>query len=976
MRLYSFLFVQILWWGMGFSVASHAQEPRVKISGSVEVFQPLKGTYQPAHNITLKLIDDDSGRTLLQKKVDSQYSCFIRPHHSWLFIFEAAEAKPTYIRIHLAETGHMQFTIPVILFPAEIDAEENDTLKVEAFYDPVMGLVMPGFGDELAKKEATLMANYTRAWLQRLEQADEAAQRGDRTRALEYYQKAMHIAPDNEYVTARVAEVEKQLSASSKAYFAYLQTVQLADSLFQRGEMEEARIIYSKALALQHHDNHPNRQISTIERWKEEQNKRERQARFQEKRCKILTQEADAYFYKRLTRVARQLYMDALEICEDKAYLKEQIARIDAIHDRKQRLFPKESASVKDYHSRIATADSLMQQKAYDQARPIYQTVYRQFPELPYAHRQLVKLHLIQSFLEYRDQRCNQLKQLAQTDTFFAHRSGHTEVAYWLWAHCPYSLFDKDSIASMQRFEKEITSDNPPDDTLLAMADRNFERGNYLEALKQYHNLEQKYRHNSFLKARIQVLHTLMAGKMDERLHYDSLVYDASLLLLNNQVRQAYEKYLRLEQLDTATFIYRQRLGVEQMLLLLEEEEILNEAFRAKRQQADKLFLQEKYEAAENLYKEALELDPTKKYPRMQLDALESLQEKHAQEVEQKRLQRKRFTELLYTADSLVDIGELKRGRARYLQAQQMDSSSTFLRNRLDLTNRLIKESRKEIELIDSLFIMAEMALENRQLHQASRALNRALQQDPVNKRALRMLATVQERQFKESKREIYYALWEEVQKRALAGRYLYACNLMKQLIKSYPDSLQLKHEAERLCLLAQTKKPEVLEAIPEDSILLALSAKAHGYFIDGKLEEAALLYQELMALYPNDADIKQNRAEVAQQIKQNQLTAKETIDLSEKDTLSVLEQPYIEAFNLPDTVERVTYLRNLANQYPEGVTIEHSKLKGRKLTRYIVVKDGWANEYWKVQHDWGGVFYFKNGRSISYNVFTLEINP
>lgn len=62
-----------------------------------------------------------------------------------------------------------------------------------------------------------------------------------------------------------------------------------------------------------------------------------------------------------------------------------------------------------------------------------------------------------------------------------------------------------------------------------------------------------------------------------------------------------------------------------------------------------------------------------------------------------------------------------------------------------------------------------------------------------------------------------------------------------------------------------------------------------------------------------------------------------------------------------------------LANTYPVGLT-EESFMEGtRTITKRVVVKGGSGDEYRRVRHAWGGVFYFKNGTSITERVWKEE---
>ncbi|MDA3778911.1 MAG: hypothetical protein PF487_01560, partial [Bacteroidales bacterium] len=73
------------------------------------------------------------------------------------------------------------------------------------------------------------------------------------------------------------------------------------------------------------------------------------------------------------------------------------------------------------------------------------------------------------------------------------------------------------------------------------------------------------------------------------------------------------------------------------------------------------------------------------------------------------------------------------------------------------------------------------------------------------------------------------------------------------------------------------------------------------------------------------------------------------------------------------NSTDRKKYLSRLALSYPEGVTIEHYEQNNQKIKRVIVNYDGVAIEYREVRHSWGAIFYFKNDKTISKNVFEIE---
>lgn len=66
---------------------------------------------------------------------------------------------------------------------------------------------------------------------------------------------------------------------------------------------------------------------------------------------------------------------------------------------------------------------------------------------------------------------------------------------------------------------------------------------------------------------------------------------------------------------------------------------------------------------------------------------------------------------------------------------------------------------------------------------------------------------------------------------------------------------------------------------------------------------------------------------------------------------------------------------KEIAKEYPEGVT-EEVYMKGNKeITERAVVRDGRGDIFWKVTHPWGGIYYFKNNTtnisSYEFDLFT-----
>ncbi len=66
-------------------------------------------------------------------------------------------------------------------------------------------------------------------------------------------------------------------------------------------------------------------------------------------------------------------------------------------------------------------------------------------------------------------------------------------------------------------------------------------------------------------------------------------------------------------------------------------------------------------------------------------------------------------------------------------------------------------------------------------------------------------------------------------------------------------------------------------------------------------------------------------------------------------------------------------FQKDLASKYPSGVTEESFTEGNKQIVKRVIVKEGVGNEYRRVTHNWGGVFYFKNGEAVPERVWKKE---
>jgi len=66
-------------------------------------------------------------------------------------------------------------------------------------------------------------------------------------------------------------------------------------------------------------------------------------------------------------------------------------------------------------------------------------------------------------------------------------------------------------------------------------------------------------------------------------------------------------------------------------------------------------------------------------------------------------------------------------------------------------------------------------------------------------------------------------------------------------------------------------------------------------------------------------------------------------------------------------------FMKDLGQKYPNGITEEMTTEGNKTIIKRIVVANNIGNEYKKVVHGWGGIFYFKNGEAVTDRVWIQE---
>jgi tetratricopeptide (TPR) repeat protein len=158
------------------------------------------------------------------------------------------------------------------------------------------------------------------------------------------------------------------------------------------------------------------------------------------------------------------------------------------------------------------------------------------------------------------------------------------------------------------------------------------------------------------------------------------------------------------------------------------------------------------------------------------------------------------------------------------------------------------------------------------------------------------------------------------------------------------------------------------------------LMAQGNDFYDNFNYDEAIAKYKEALQIIPNSsaADKRIADAEFEKQKLKDELEREEKARKEAQLAANRKKKASFKEERINDTEERldkIKFMNDLGREYPQGVTEEVINEDGYDITRRVVVESGVGAEYLKIKHNWGGIFYFKNGESTSQWVWQIETN-
>ncbi len=379
---------------------------------------------------------------------------------------------------------------------------------------------------------------------------------------------------------------------------------------------------------------------------------------------------------------------------------------------------------------------------------------------------------------------------------------------------------------------------------------------------------------------------------------------------------------------------------------------------------ADKLFREKRYKEAYDVYDESIVYCPEYDYyPEDQMDKCERL-------MAEEKSNNNEYNRLITSADNYFSSKNYTVAKTTYVKASKIKPGEQYPKDKIAEIDKLLAEQKAAAEKDKSYkdaIAKADGLFNQKDYQGAKTSYNAALSIKPGEQYPKDKIAEI-DKLLAEQKAA---AEKDKSYKDVIANADKYFAN------KKYEESKREYEKASKIKPEEQYPKDKISEI---EGILAELAQKAEAdkaaartkykdavqkadYFFNKKdYTSAESYYRKALTFIPEEQYPKDKIKEI--------IKIKEELK-AQLEANKAKDEP--EEIKFENEEEKKKFLSELAKKYPEGITIENYTPKGKTIKRIIVVRGGIANDYREVKHDWGGKYYFKNGQSISSNIFYSE---
>lgn len=825
------------------------------------------------------------------------------------------------------------------------------------------------------QSDAANKAEIEKAYKEAIAQGDQQYNQKNLIEARTQYVKANELKPNEQYPKTRINTIDQLLAADKANGEKYNGFIAVADKSFAQKEYASAKTNYQQALSIKPDETYPKQKIAEIDNLLAQ----EKTQKANEGYAKFIAL-ADAAFNKQDYTVAKDNYTQAAGFKPEETYPAQKIAEIDKI-------MAERAANQSKYNAAIAKADKLFKESKWADAQASYKEALAIFPTEQYPQSRINeienKLLAMKNAEEQQKARdkayadaVRQGDSLLNLKKYVDSKNAFNQAL----AVKAKEAYPKQKIAEIDKLLEQQKALDGKYINLISYADEQFSTEKYAEAKNNYNSALQLKPDESYPKERIAEIDKRLAEmkvaaekKAKDDSQYNSLISQADAKFNAQSYTEAKTLYSQASAIKTNEAYPKQQIVAIDNLLAKQAD--TESKYKQAITTADGYFNQKKYTESITAYNQALSFKPNEAYPKQKIAEAQGI-------INAENQKKQQYSNLITQADNQFGQKDYTNAKTTYQQASQLMPNEQYPKTKIQQIDGLLADAAKQKAEQENQLrnYKAKVAEADRTF--TAHDYDKAIELYNAAK-AIKPDETYPDQQIAQINANI------KAEQQKLDADYNAAITKGNELIasKQYDQAKAQFNQAKTIKpneTLPNQKLQEIENLImkekAEQEALAKIEADYKNAITRADVAFKTKDYSGAIGLYKSALAIKQDEKYPKSQIELCEKNIRDAKALAEaeaerqrKEQLANAQKSFDKKdFEVPTGQRSDKFLNDLAKQYPEGITTENYDSQNKKVKRVIVNKNGIAHEFVEAKYSYG-TYYFRDGRSISSQVFYKE---
>jgi tetratricopeptide (TPR) repeat protein len=492
------------------------------------------------------------------------------------------------------------------------------------------------------------------------------------TEAIESYKRASVIKPLEKYPQDQVVVINQALAKQKKLDEDYQKLINEAATQLNTGKYDEARRLYTDAGILKPSEKLPKDIIAEIEGILADLKNKD------ESFTKHIA-DGDAYFEEKKFTEALIEYKNASAVKPAETYPKSQVEKINLLIAKQQKLDD-------NYLTTLAYADQFFELKKYTEAIVDYRKALALKPTEKYPADQIAATEKLLAELKALQETYD--KSIADGDKKLAASDYESALIAFTSANTakPAEAYPKQKIAEIQAVLDTQKAENAKYQEALALADKFFTAGKYLDALEPYQRASTIKPSEKYPQEQIIRINNLISEQKKLDVEYQKLIADADIQFKATKYDEAISLYTKAGTLKPTEKLPIDKIA--EINRILADLKLRDENYSKALNTAAEFYSAKNLSVAIKSYEEALAFKPDEKYPRERITAITA---------EMKAID-ENYSKAIVLGDSKLASNNLMDAMNAYQDALEIKPNEAYPKTKIAEINSALLAQKEEME--------------------------------------------------------------------------------------------------------------------------------------------------------------------------------------------------------------------------------------------------------------------------------------